>query len=733
MEKKIESQASKNGIFSSHIRTNFIDRVSSKRIRFNPRPLQKSKNSEEKQKTTKKNMSTLRLEIGEEIDSMLNKNEKKDVIKNISSNEPSDAASKQPTKEIRESLKIGCKQPDIKTERQSKLISDNDDILDKPFEIKNYPARYPGINPGTISEPNFPLSSSSIGDGQLLNGNFNGRMFGNQNRENQNMVVGPGLLQVKSETHDAMQELFENKNMMINGESNESNVALTKMQITNENNYDTMAVDEKTGFGWKGLGSRQIVFNEVLREYVYELIEPQLEEREKQIKNKLIYLFRTHADTDDFDVDEKGKNEYLARSLQTIIKENHIKLKAKSKDKIFYHILRDFAGYGKIDILMHDEEIEDISCDGQEIPLFIFHNKYESISSNIIFDCGDALDSFVVRLSQIAGKQISVYNPVVDGKLTDGSRLQTTLARTITQYSTFTIRKFKEDPLTPIDLINNNTMSLHMAAYFWMVIEQNASMLFCGGTATGKTTMLNALSLFLPASFKIVSIEDTRELNLPHKNWIAGTTRTGFSSSEATKSGKDIDMFDLVRVALRQRPQAIIVGEIRGKEAYTLFQAMTTGHLSYSTIHASNLRALIQRLENPPISLPRVLLTSLDLAVFLNTVTVDGMPARRVTNVNEIIKLDPESNRLVTMTPFSWVSERDDRFEYSGGSSMFDKIKLQRGWDDEQLHQELSNRMIILEWMKRRNLRSYEQVGKIVSEYRKNPESVLKKVKEDTL
>ncbi|MCK5258848.1 MAG: type II/IV secretion system ATPase subunit, partial [Thermoplasmatales archaeon] len=363
----------------------------------------------------------------------------------------------------------------------------------------------------------------------------------------------------------------------------------------------------------------------------------------------------------------------------------------------------------------------------------IFHKKYESISSNIIFDCGDALDSFVVKLSQIAGKQISVYNPVVDGKLTDGSRLQTTLARTITQDSTFTIRKFKEDPLTPIDLINNNTMSLHMAAYFWMVIEQNASMLFCGGTATGKTTMLNALSLFLPSSFKIVSIEDTRELNLPHKNWIAGTTRTGFSSSEATKSGKDIDMFDLVRVALRQRPQAIIVGEIRGKEAYTLFQAMTTGHLSYSTIHASNLRALIQRLENPPISLPRVLLTSLDLAVFLNTVTVDGMPARRVTNVNEIIKLDPESNRLVTMTPFSWVSERDDRFEYSGGSSMFDKIKIQRGWNDEQLHQELSNRMVILEWMNRRNLRSYEQVGKIVSEYRKNPESVLQKVKEDTL
>jgi len=732
MKKRIESQTIKDGIFLSHIRTNFIDRVTNKRIRFNPRPSQKGKKSEENQKSTKEKISNLRSEIGEEIDSLLKESERKNIIRNVSFYEPSAIVSKQPTKEIQEPLKIGCKQLDIKAEKQSKMTSDNYNS-DRFFEIKNYPSRSPNAYPGTISKPKFTLGVSPVGGRQFLDGTFNGRMFGDHICESQNMVVAPGLLQVKGEAQEAMKELFENKNMMIKGESDESKIALTKMQIINENNYDTRVVDEKTGFGWKGLGSRRIVFDEAIHEYIYELIEPQLGEKEKQIKSKLTYLFRTRVDNDDFDVDGNGKNEYLARSLQTIIRENHIKLETDSKDRIFYHIIRDFAGYGKIDILMHDAEIEDISCDGQEVPIFVFHKKYESISSNIIFDCSDTLDSFVVKLSQIAGKQISVYNPVVDGKLTDGSRLQTTLARTITQCSTFTIRKFKEDPLTPIDLINNNTMSLHMAAYFWMVIEQNASMLFCGGTATGKTTILNALSLFLPSSFKIVSIEDTRELNLPHKNWIAGTTRTGFSSSETTKSGKDIDMFDLVRVALRQRPQAIIVGEIRGKEAYTLFQAMTTGHLSYSTIHASNLRALIQRLENPPISLPRVLLTSLDLAVFLNTVTVEGMPARRVTNVNEIIKLDPESNRLVTMTPFSWVSERDDRFEYSGGSAMLDKVKQQRGWNDEQLNQELSNRTVILEWMKRRNLRSYEQVGKIVSEYRKNPESVLRKVKEDTL
>jgi flagellar protein FlaI len=268
-----------------------------------------------------------------------------------------------------------------------------------------------------------------------------------------------------------------------------------------------------------------------------------------------------------------------------------------------------------------------------------------------------------------------------------------------------------------------------MAAYFWLAIEKGASALFCGGTATGKTTMLNALSLFLPAAHKIVSIEDTREINLPHENWIAGTTRQGFLSTENNKTGKDIDMFDLIKVALRQRPKVIIVGEVRGKEAYALFQAMTTGHQSYSTIHADDMHSLIQRLESAPISLPRSLLTSLDLVVFLKSATVRGAPARRITNVTEIVKIDPETNRLVTLTPFHWVSEIDDRFESNGGSRLFNKIKLQTGWSDEKLHQEALNRIAVLEWMVKKNLRSYEDVGKIVSEYSKDPEAVLTKVR----
>ena len=427
--------------------------------------------------------------------------------------------------------------------------------------------------------------------------------------------------------------------------------------------HGRQVMEEKTGFGWKGQGTRRIVFDEKLGEYLYEVIEPQLNKNEEDIKNKLIYLFRIRADIDVFAVDTDERMKQLEKALQQIINENQIRLNEEAKDRIFYHIFHEFAGYGKIDIMMHDEGIEDISCDGHDIPIFIFHKIYESIKANVIYNSAEELDSFVVKLSQMCGKQISVYEPVVDGKLADGSRLQTTLGRTITRRSTFTIRRFREDPLTPVDLIANNTLSADMAAYFWIAIEKGSSILFCGGTATGKTTMLNALSLFVPSAYKIVSVEDTREINLPHENWIAGTTRTGFSSSETSKTGKDIDMFDLIRVALRQRPRVIIVGEVRGKEAYTLFQAMTTGHLSYSTVHASDMHGLIQRLESPPISLPRALLTSLDLIVFLNSVTVGGIPVRRTTNVTEIIKLDPETNRLVTLTPFQWVSEIEDRFE----------------------------------------------------------------------
>jgi flagellar protein FlaI len=489
------------------------------------------------------------------------------------------------------------------------------------------------------------------------------------------------------------------------------------------------ADDERTGFGWKGLGSRVIKFDENSKTYVYEVHEPLLDEAEQEIKNRLLELFELRSTIDVFESNTAEKSIKLDESLQKIIVDGHIKLSENSKDKIFYYIFQEFTGYGKIDILMHDEGIEDISCDGPYIPIFIYHKTYESIKSNIVFENPDELDSFAVKLAQICGKQISIYEPIIDGKLADGSRLSVMLAKTVTPFSTFTIRRFRTDPFTPIDLINTGTMSVEMTAYFWLAIENGASILFCGGTASGKTSTLNAFALFLPASYKIFSIEDTREVILPHENWVASTTRTGFSQSAEHKTSKDIDMFDLTRAALRQRPQVVIVGEIRGQEAYALFQAMATGHISYSTIHASDIHTLVQRLENPPISLPKALLISLNLVVFLKSTVIDGKPARRIINVIEIIKMEPSTNKLIFSIPFSWVSESDDHFKKEAKSILLDRTQSKKGWSDAHLLQEVKNRIIVLEWMIKNNLRSYKEVGKVVADYSREPEAVVEKAK----
>ena len=506
-------------------------------------------------------------------------------------------------------------------------------------------------------------------------------------------------------------------------------IDINRIPLKKKMSSDMKFINEKKGFGWKGLGSRSIIFDNKREEFLYYVFEPQLTEKQEQIKNKLISKFKTLADIDKYEGNEKTKYKILEKSLEKLLQDTKIKLEKSVKNVIFYYIFREFVGYGRIDILMHDPDIEDISCDGYQIPIFIVHTEYESIKTNITYKDEDELDSYVVKLSQMCGKQISVYEPVVDGKLSDGSRLQTTLGKTITMQSTFTIRKFREDPMTPIDLLNNRTMSIDLAAFFWLAIEKGNNILFCGGTATGKTTMLNALSLFIPSSYKIVSIEDTREINLPHENWIAGTTRSGFTSSDLLKTRREIDMFDLIRVALRQRPRVIIVGEVRGKEAYSLFQAMTTGHLSYSTVHASDMHTLIQRLENPPISLPRNLLTSLNMIVFLNSVIVKGESVRRITNVTEIIELDATTNRLVTMVPFKWIGEKDDRIQNDGSSEILYKIRLENGWSEIELYQELQNRIQVLEWMRKKNIRSYTEVGDIIAAYLNNPSSILEKIK----
>ena len=218
-----------------------------------------------------------------------------------------------------------------------------------------------------------------------------------------------------------------------------------------------------------------------------------------------------------------------------------------------YWLKKEFLGFGLLEPLMKDAAIEDISCDGSTVHLFIYHRRFGSSESNVMFGDEEDLSSFVMRLAQKCGKYISIASPMLDATMPDGSRIQMTLSTEVsTKGSTFTIRKFKENPLSPADLVGFNTMSSEMMAYMWMAVQYGANALIAGGTASGKTSTLNAMALFIPRESKIVSIEETREINLPHPNWIPGVTRTGFGGNFDGKLTGEIDLYDLMK-----QPQAM--------------------------------------------------------------------------------------------------------------------------------------------------------------------------------
>ena len=400
-------------------------------------------------------------------------------------------------------------------------------------------------------------------------------------------------------------------------------------------------------------------------EKIYAVLEPELTESEQRYLDFIKETLDNIPKVDLFSMEERGASKYIEELVNRIISDYDLRLSDETKEKILYLIKRDTVGYGKIDVLMRDPYIEDISCDGVKIPIFIYHRDYGSMRTNVGFDSEEELSNFVVKLAQKCGKHISIAEPMLDATLPDGSRIQATLGTEVTtRGSTFTIRKFRADPFTPPDLIELGTMSPEMVAYFWLVVEHGISAIFAGGTASGKTTTLNAVALFIPREAKIVSIEETREINLPHPNWIPGVTRSGFGEVVADKVVGEIDMYDLLKAALRQRPEYIIVGEIRGREAYVLFQAMATGHTTYSTMHADSPQSLIHRLEGKPINIPRIMLQALDFVCFHTTARVKDKRVRRVTQIIEIVDIDPVTKEIITNKVFTW-DPLTDTFKYS--------------------------------------------------------------------
>jgi len=460
----------------------------------------------------------------------------------------------------------------------------------------------------------------------------------------------------------------------------------------------------------------------------YEIIEPSLPKGEEKHLLEIKELLMDELDVNLKDIESKEKAEdYLKQKIREMVKKYHLKTPAEAIDKLTYYVVRDFIGYGKIDPLMKDHMIEDISADGVNIPIYVWHRVYESLPTNILFTDAAELDSFIIRLAYLAGKNISIATPILDASLPEGSRIQLTYGREITRRgSTFTIRRFKVDPLTIADLIAFKTLSSEMAAYLWYLIENRASVMVVGGVACGKTTFLNCLSMFIKPEMKIVSVEDTQEINLPHENWIPSVVRSGFKVEE--KQSGTITLYDLLRAAVRQRPDYIIVGEVRGDEAYTLFQAMATGHLGMCTMHAESVEAAINRLESEPMKIPKPLIAMTNVIMVMERTEVNGKPARRASVTSEIKPYDSKIGEISIEEVFRW-NPKFDRFSLVGKSAFLDKHMKKNGLTEDDVKRELQCRKTVLDWMVQQGIRRHGEVAKIIREYYANPNRVFQKAR----
>jgi len=431
---------------------------------------------------------------------------------------------------------------------------------------------------------------------------------------------------------------------------------------------------------------------------------------------------------------EETQEDFLKQAVDDILNSYRLPSRKSNRAKIHYYIERDMIGYGKIETMMRDPNIEDVSCDGPGVEIFVYHRRFESLRTNVMWEDELELEQYIIRMAQRCGKHISIAEPLLDATLMDGSRIVMTLGREVsTRGSTFTIRRFRDEPFTPVDLLEFKTFSSMQIAFFWLAMQYGMSMLFVGGTASGKTTSLNACSLFLPWQHKIVSIEETRELNLPHPNWIPGCTRQGFGGEGSSGGGKaagEVDMYDLLRAALRERPEYIIVGEIRGEEAYVLFQAMATGHTTYSTFHADSIQSLVHRLENKPIEIPRVLIPALDgISIQIQT-RVGGKRVRRNKAIVEIIGIDPHSHELLTNEAFRWDNTIDE-YVFTGKSYIFEKIMMKANLNRVEIMDETKRRQLVIEWCLKKGIRDYKDFARVVAEYYVHPEDVMRQVYED--
>ncbi len=459
----------------------------------------------------------------------------------------------------------------------------------------------------------------------------------------------------------------------------------------------------------------------------YVTLEPVLGDQElrilDKIKQRLFYKMDIPIQKLEKDADME---EYLRSQVSKYLKNLGKNAPEDSEEKLIYYLKTDLLGYGRIDLLMRDPNIEDISCNGVDTPIYVWHRDHESIPTTISYETDRDLKAIVTRLAYRAGQQISVAHPILEGTLPEGYRIHLTLSDVSKRGATFTIRKYRAEPFTIVDLINLGTLSAEIAAYLWVMVENLRSIMICGATASGKTSLLNAICTFIKPEVKVVTIEEVRELRL-HENWIPMVTRPSFLPAV-----QNVTPYDLLKSALRQRPEYIIVGEVRGEEAYTLFQSMAVGHGGLCTIHAEGFDSAIKRLVSKPMSIPEMMIPMMNIIVHIGRVKVGGSVGRRVQAVGELIGGTLAEGGLQVVRRFEWEPSGDTFVQNETSvihQGILGMISTTRHVPMSTLREEQSRRKKVLEWMARRDLKDYEEVLQVIRDYYSRPEETYEEAR----
>ncbi|MGB9827771.1 MAG: type II/IV secretion system ATPase subunit [Thermosphaera sp.] len=465
---------------------------------------------------------------------------------------------------------------------------------------------------------------------------------------------------------------------------------------------------------------------------MYFVEEQGLTPEDKSILSKLAEILMDEIHPPSKPEDVRDLRAYVFKEVERIAEKYRDKLGlvGARRIKVFYYVERNLLGYGAIDPFLRDPNIEDLSCNGVNVPIFIWHRRYESIPTNVSFMDEEYLNELIMKLAHMAGKHISIAYPVLDAMLPEKHRVAATYGHEVSvKGPSFTIRKFREKPFSVIELIEQGNLDSLTSAYIWLLLEHGKTFMVAGGTGTGKTTLLNALSMFIKPGMKIVTIEDTPELNLPHVNWVQLTGREVYIAG-AQSLGTSVKLYDLVKLSLRYRPDYIIVGEVRGDEAFVLFQAMATGHSGASTIHAETLDYAVKRLTSPPMNIPPAYMRLMN--VFMHVQRVITRVEKGVVKVRRRITIVQEVEDFEKYIKISaWDPRTDSRIVNLERSIHLQDIAMKRGLDVGDLIEEIKRRSTVLDWMLVKGIKDAWDVSRIIFDYYYEPKAVYEKAKSE--